>query len=751
MIAISTRNANLPQELKDLKHWGGRYKGDGRKRPAKLDGRPMCWGTATNWLSFAEVSRLAEIMFIISKDCGYVGIDCDGCRNPETGEIHPLVAKWTRRTYAEISSSGKGVKFFLKATLPETFKKFDNENVPWKNFLPGEEHVGIEIHTFQPFHLTGNRVDGSPSSIAEDEELLTGILTRFAPRPKPSGKKRQSSADGSYESVVRELDVIEELDDGAIITCPWANQHTTPGDTARIWIGPPHTFSCFHSHCGNHTWHDVRLSVDPHAYDNPDKEQEKKMTPEQEAAPAKVNAMLLSKVHQLRDLQQEHLPEMKWAIEPIMPEGLVILAGKPKMGKSWLALAIAVAVAEGGLALGRYPVEQGTVLYIDLESRKRRLQSRANKLYRDGLASEHFYYAIDCPQMGQGGLMLIEEFVKQHPDTRLIIIDTWGRFKPTSNGKRDPYDEAYEAMMPLNKFANDHGITILLVDHMKKGEMTEDPADMFYGSVGKWGATNAGLALFRQHGETDVHLFVKGHDVEEELDILLAFDHTMASWTAKGNVAEEPIAATPERQKILNLLSNFPDGLTCTEVAQKLGKSPNTVRNQLAELRHVYNKVAYENNRYKNIISTSNTSKGSKDSNTGNTSNPTSEESSLTKRVTSPDEGLLVESEVTSNPTEPASQAIPQDRLLVLTSVTSVTSDSTESSSNGHSRTDLLEGDKAELLTIGQQLGYPALDYRPGTRLGAGEGAWRKALLYVTKERLAEMIVCAAGMEVVAA
>ena len=70
---------------------------------------------------------------------------------------------------------------------------------------------------------------------------------------------------------------------------------------------------------------------------------------------------------------------------------------------------------------------------------------------------------------------------------------------------------------------------------------------------------------------------------------------------------------------------------------------------------------------------------------------------------------------------------------------------------NGHLPTDSLARDKAELLTIGQQLGYPALDYRPGTRLGAGEDAWRKALLYVTKERLAEMIVCAAGMEVVAA
>src|SRR5215212_685192 len=79
------------------------------------------------------------------------------------------------------------------------------------------------------------------------------------------------------------------------------------------------------------------------------------------------------------ELMRLELPPVKWAVPGVLPEGVAILAGKPKMGKSWLALGLCVAVAAGGRALGKIPVEQGAALYLGLEDQKRRLQRRLKK------------------------------------------------------------------------------------------------------------------------------------------------------------------------------------------------------------------------------------------------------------------------------------------------------------------------------------------------------------------------------------
>src|SRR5258708_19570344 len=78
----------------------------------------------------------------------------------------------------------------------------------------------------------------------------------------------------------------------------------------------------------------------------------------------------------LKALLQKELPPVKWAIPGILPEGLTLLCGKPKMGKSWLVLGFALGIACGGYVLGKVNVEQGYVLYLSLEDNERRLQRR---------------------------------------------------------------------------------------------------------------------------------------------------------------------------------------------------------------------------------------------------------------------------------------------------------------------------------------------------------------------------------------
>jgi primase-polymerase (primpol)-like protein len=134
------RNAVIPPELKNLHQWARWVKGTRDKMPANLDGSAMKWGDPANWLTFDEVARYPQIGYFHSLESGIIGIDFDGCRDKETGAIHPLVLGWIRGTYAEVSPNEEGVKAYFKGTIPNG-KAIQNKIVPWGD---PEGHTGIE-------------------------------------------------------------------------------------------------------------------------------------------------------------------------------------------------------------------------------------------------------------------------------------------------------------------------------------------------------------------------------------------------------------------------------------------------------------------------------------------------------------------------------------------------------------------------------------------------------------------------------
>jgi len=326
-------------------------------------------------------------------------------------------------------------------------------------------------------------------------------------------------------------------------------------------------------------------------------------------------------VSRLRDLQREELPETNWAVPEILPEGLTLLGGKTKLGKSHLALAILEAISSGGVVLGTYPVEQGEVLYLDLENGKKRLKKRANNLLHDELAHEDFYYATKWPRLNEGGLEAIEEWLDEHSRARIICIDTWARFKPKAQARfYQQYDEDYDALSFLQELAEKRGVSILVIDHLRKME-SEDPIDTISGSVGKAGAVDGFLLLYRKRGESDARLFVCGRDMEEEeRELLLTYSKECSSWVVKGDAADSSVAATPQRQEILDELAKHPEkGITLKDLVSNLKKNPNTTRNLLAALRKE-GKVQLKGNYYG--LMTSNHSNHSNHSQPGNPGNP---------------------------------------------------------------------------------------------------------------------------------
>src|SRR5215207_710344 len=224
------------------------------------------------------------------------------------------------------------------------------------------------------------------------------------------------------------------------------------------------------------------------------------------------------------ELMAIEFPEPRWIVPGIVPEGTTILAGKPKMGKSWLALGTSVAVAAGGVALGTKRVERGAVLYLALEDNPRRLQSRLKKLLPGGAAPEGLELATEWPRLGDGGLDALEAWLNTHPDARLVVIDTLAKFRTGQTGK-SLYKEDYEAVEPLVELAAHHNVAILIVHHLRKLG-ADDPLDQVSGSMGLTGGADGALVLNRERGRADAYLYVTGRDIEEEKELALSWDST---------------------------------------------------------------------------------------------------------------------------------------------------------------------------------------------------------------------------------
>jgi hypothetical protein len=272
------------------------------------------------------------------------------------------------------------------------------------------------------------------------------------------------------------------------------------------------------------------------------------------------------------ELVAMRLPEPHWAVEGILPAGLSVLAGKPKLGKSWLALLLALAVAGGGVALGSVSVEAGDVLYLALEDTRRRLQDRLRKLLAktEAPAPPRLTLATAWPRQDKGGLAALGEWLQAHGGAALVAIDTWQRFRPLKMRGRDIYEEDYEHAGEVKALADRHGAAVLVLHHCRKMEAA-DPIDSVSGSVGTTGAADAVLVLKRERGQHDATLFLAGRDVEER-ELALSWDPAHCLWSALGQADEYRL--TRERGEVMDLLRAKGEPLSPAEVAPLIGKTP---------------------------------------------------------------------------------------------------------------------------------------------------------------------------------
>jgi hypothetical protein len=272
---------------------------------------------------------------------------------------------------------------------------------------------------------------------------------------------------------------------------------------------------------------------------------------------------------------------LQWAVPELLPEGLALMAGKPKLGKSFMVLDLALAVAGAKPAMGSIVCQPGNVLYCALEDGRRRLQTRiADMLPKGAAVPERLHLVLDMKRLGMGGEEQLERWLDAKPDARLIIIDTWRCIKPGTDGRKSAYDEDAAGMQRLHAIAKERpGLCILVVHHTRKME-ADDPMDMISGTTGLTGVPDTLMVLAR-HGD-GARLVAVSREMED-YDKALKRNRETNGWAIMGDAKQ--LAATAERQEILEVLQGAPpEGLSSRDVADAVGKPEGTIRRALARM-----------------------------------------------------------------------------------------------------------------------------------------------------------------------
>lgn len=241
-------------------------------------------------------------------------------------------------------------------------------------------------------------------------------------------------------------------------------------------------------------------------------------------------------------------------IDGLLNCGLYIFSGAPKIGKSFMVLQLAYSIATGQ-PIWDYPVHQGDVLYLALEDNYSRLQERLSMMFGEN-ATKNLYLAVRSKKIQEGLVEQIERFVKEHPDTRLIIIDTLQKIREGQDD-RFSYANDYENISKLKQFSDGNAVCILVVHHTRKLE-SSDSFEMISGTNGLLGAADAAFVLRKDKRTTETAVLdIVGRDQPDQ-QLTLRRDLETCLWSKE----KEEVKLLPEKEDaVLAMIADFIGGL----------------------------------------------------------------------------------------------------------------------------------------------------------------------------------------------
>ena len=279
-------------------------------------------------------------------------------------------------------------------------------------------------------------------------------------------------------------------------------------------------------------------------------------------------------------------------VEDLLPQGLHLLAGAPKIGKSWLALWLCLRVAQGQ-PLWNFATHPCEVLYLCLEDSFQRIQSRLFDLTDDAPPTLHS--AVMAEQLCGGLVEQVEQFLRDHPATGLVVIDTLQRIR-SAGSEANSYASDYRDIGELKALADRHRIAVLLVHHLRKLN-DDDPMNMISGTTGLSGATDSNFVLRKgKRRESTATLYCTGRDIPYR-ELSLEFDGETHIWNLLSDdcdqadqsggqipfllsalLQEQPEICAPAKVLLEKIDPGGVEGLTPNSLSHQIRKSVDALR-----------------------------------------------------------------------------------------------------------------------------------------------------------------------------
>lgn len=227
-----------------------------------------------------------------------------------------------------------------------------------------------------------------------------------------------------------------------------------------------------------------------------------------------------SGIFSIDQLMNHKFPEQSWLVEDWIPEGVITIAGRPKIGKSLMALDLALSIANGGYFLNRQ-CKQAKVLFFALEDTPNRIQSRLKRF--DAKANQNIGFKFEFKYRPEN-LTLLEEVIQDNK-INLVVIDTFSRFFPGAD--QNDHIQMVDALGNISNLAQDMNISLLMIDHHRKQQLgySNDPIEDLFGSTGKSSQVDTCIGLYKNSGEHNYSLKMVSRDNDDnELKLVLNQD-----------------------------------------------------------------------------------------------------------------------------------------------------------------------------------------------------------------------------------
>lgn len=243
------------------------------------------------------------------------------------------------------------------------------------------------------------------------------------------------------------------------------------------------------------------------------------------------------------ELMKMDLPPVYFVVKDFLPMGLSVIASPPKFGKSFFSLQLCLAVASGSKFLG-FDTNKSGVLYLALEDSPNRLKERLKLLNQGKSTPEDFLLTTDSASIGTGLIEQLQSTITKYPSIKLIIIDTFQKVRDGGKSNEGAYSADYREAGAIKKFADQHGIAVLLVHHTRKMKDSDDPFANISGTHGLTGAMDTMIVLTKDNRSEDLtHLHITGRDVQmneyglhkdKNTGLWIRYEESIEQLTAKG-------------------------------------------------------------------------------------------------------------------------------------------------------------------------------------------------------------------------